>query len=162
MSRALGVVAQDTGRDRLLQRSLLPDPPGSLPITVALGRGQLTRLAALAAQADCDILLDVNNVYVNAFNHGFDPIAYLDALPARRIRQYHLAGHLNCGSHIVDTHDHPVIEPVFELYRATVRRFGPGSTMIERDADIPPLDDLLAELGRCRAIAAEVAREAAA
>lgn len=119
-------------------------------------------LAELARRADCDLLLDVNNVYVNAFNHGFDAVAFLDALPADRIRQYHLAGHQNHGTHIVDTHDHPVIDPVFELYREAVRRFGPGSTMIERDADIPPLADLVAELDRCRAIAGAVRRERAA
>jgi len=119
-------------------------------------------LAAVAERADCDILLDVNNIYVNAFNHGFDALDYLDGVPAARVRQFHLAGHTHKGTHIVDTHDAAVIDPVFQLYRAAVRRFGPGSTMIERDAAIPPLADLLAELERARAIAAEVARERAA
>lgn len=118
-------------------------------------------LAEVARRADCLILLDVNNVYVSAYNHEFDPLAYLDGVPADRVRQIHLAGHLNCGTHIVDTHDRPVIDPVFALYAEAVRRFGPASTMIERDADIPPLDELLAELDRVRETAAAALRERA-
>jgi uncharacterized protein (UPF0276 family) len=119
-------------------------------------------LAEVARRADCLILLDVNNVYVSAFNHEFDPRAYLAGVPAERVRQIHLAGHQNCGTHIVDTHDHPVIDPVFALYAEAVRRFGPVPTMIERDANIPPLDELLAELDRVRATAAAALRERAA
>jgi len=119
-------------------------------------------LAEVARRADCDILLDVNNIYVSAFNHEFDAQAYLAGVPAERVRQIHLAGHRNCGTHIVDTHDHPVIDPVFALYADAVRRFGPVSTMIERDDDIPPLPVLLAELDRVRAVAAEALRERAA
>jgi uncharacterized protein (UPF0276 family) len=119
-------------------------------------------LAEVARRADCLILLDVNNIYVSAFNHEFDPRAYLAGVPAERVRQIHLAGHQNCGTHIVDTHDHPVIDPVFALYAEAVRRFGPVPTMIERDANIPPLDELLAELDRVRATAAAALRERAA
>ena len=112
-------------------------------------------LAALAAEADCDILLDVNNIYVSAFNHGFDPVEFLDGVPAARVRQIHLAGHANCGDLIIDTHDAPVIDPVWALYREALRRFGNVPTMIERDARIPPLGTLLRELDRARAVAAE-------
>lgn len=107
-------------------------------------------LAAIANQADCEILLDVNNIYVSAFNHGFDPVDYLQRVPAHRVRQIHLAGHELCGDYIIDTHDAPVIEPVWDLYRAAVRRFGPVATMIERDANIPPLAELVDELQRAR------------
>ena len=120
-------------------------------------------LAAIAERTDCLILLDINNIYVSAFNHEFDPLDYLSAVPVERVRQYHLAGHLNCESHIIDTHDHPVIDPVWELYREAVRRFGPSvATMIERDSNIPPLDELLAELDHARAITAAVLQEDAA
>jgi len=115
-----------------------------------------TFLAALAEQADCGILLDVNNVYVSAVNHGFDPRAYLAGIPASRVGQIHLAGHSNHGTHLLDTHDHPVPPPVWELYREAVRGIGPVSTLVEWDEDIPPLPDLLAEAERARAAEAEV------
>ena len=119
-------------------------------------------LAALAESADCDILLDVNNIYVSAFNHGFEALAFLDAMPARRVRQIHLAGHDNCGDIIIDTHDAKVIGPVWDLYAEAIRRFGPVPTMIERDDRIPPLGTLLRELDRARAVAAgALARKAA-
>lgn len=117
-------------------------------------------LTELCRRADCLLLLDVNNVHVSAFNHGFDPLDFLDGVPAGRVQQFHLAGHLDMGSHIIDTHDQPVPDPVWALYAEAVRRFGPGSTMIERDDNIPPLDDLLAELAKARRIAADV-RDAA-
>jgi uncharacterized protein len=112
-------------------------------------------LAEVARRADCLLLLDVNNVYVSAFNHDFDPLAYLDAIPGERVRQIHLAGHENNGTHIIDTHDHPVIDPVWSLYAEAIGRFGPVATMIERDDRIPPLSELEAELDRARAVAAE-------
>jgi uncharacterized protein (UPF0276 family) len=118
-------------------------------------------LSEIARRADCLILLDVNNIYVSAYNHGFDPDAYLAAVPADRVQQIHLAGHSNCGDYIIDTHDAPVIDPVWDLYERTIRRFGPIATMIERDDRIPPLEELLAELDRARAVA-EAARTKAA
>jgi uncharacterized protein (UPF0276 family) len=119
-------------------------------------------LRAVVERADCLILLDINNIYVSSFNHDFDPRTYLDAVPVERVQQFHLAGHTNHGRYIVDTHDHPVIDPVWDLYAHAVRRFGQVSTMIERDDNIPPLDELLAELDQARAIATLVANEAAA
>jgi uncharacterized protein (UPF0276 family) len=107
-------------------------------------------LAVLAEEADCLLLLDVNNVYVSSINHEFDARAFIDAIPAGRVQQIHLAGHQDHGDYVVDTHDHPVIEPVWELYRHAIRRFGPVTTMIERDARIPPLADLMDELEMAR------------
>ena len=112
-------------------------------------------LAALAVEADCDILLDVNNIYVSAHNHGFEALAFLDAMPRARVRQIHLAGHENRGDLIIDTHDAPVIDPVWALYGEALRRFGPVPTMIERDDRIPPLGTLVRELDRARAVATE-------
>ena len=114
-------------------------------------------LSAVAERADCWILLDVNNVYVSAHNHDFDPLAYLDGVPRERVRQIHLAGHSHNGSLIIDTHDHPVPDPVWDLYVEAVARLGPVSTMIERDDDIPPLQALLEELTQARSLAESVA-----
>jgi len=116
-------------------------------------------LSAIAQQADCLILLDINNIHVSAHNHGFNSLAYLAALPAERIQQIHLAGHLNKGDYSIDTHDHDIIDSVWELYEESLRRFGPISTMIERDDDIPPLNILLDELQKARTISARVLKE---
>ncbi len=116
-------------------------------------------IAALAERADCEILLDVNNVYVSAFNHEFDARAFLGAMPPSRVRQFHLAGHLHKGTHIIDTHDHPIVPDVWDLYAEAVRLFPGVPTMIERDADIPPYAELLAELDAARSISARVALE---
>jgi len=110
-------------------------------------------LAEIAERADCLILLDVNNIYVSAVNHEFDPLAYLNAIPPARVQQIHLAGHEDHGDYLVDTHDHPVRDAVWELYAAAVRRLGPVSTMIERDDHIPPLAELCAELDEARRVA---------
>jgi len=111
-------------------------------------------LSAVAERADCGILLDVNNVYVSARNHRFDPLRYLAALPADRIWQFHLAGHSDHGSFLLDTHDHPVPDPVWELYRVAVRRFGPVSALVEWDGNIPPWERLEQEVDAARRHAA--------
>lgn len=111
-------------------------------------------LSALAEEADCLLLLDVNNVYVSSINHGYDPLDFLAGVPAHRVQQIHLAGHTDHGTHIVDTHDHPVADPVWELYAEACRRFGPVATLIERDDRIPPLSELVAELDIARRVAA--------
>lgn len=119
-------------------------------------------LTTIAEAADCLILLDVNNIYVSSQNHGFDPIAFLRGVPVDRVWQIHLAGHSHNGNLIIDTHDHPVPDPVWGLYAEAVRRFGRVSTMIERDDHIPPLEELVAELDHARAIATPLlARQAA-
>ena len=111
-------------------------------------------LSEISARADCLVLLDINNIYVSSHNHKFDPVEYLDGVPAARVQQFHLAGHSYQGSIIVDTHDQQVIDPVWELYQQALARFGRVSTMIERDDNIPPLVDLVAELQHARALAA--------
>jgi uncharacterized protein len=116
-------------------------------------------LARIAARADCLILLDVNNIYVSSVNHQFDPLEYLNAIPPERVQQIHLAGHEDHGDYLVDTHDHPVRDAVWELYAEALRRCGPVSTMIERDDHIPPLAELVAELDAARELSARVLAE---
>jgi uncharacterized protein (UPF0276 family) len=107
----------------------------------------------VARRADCLLLLDVNNVYVSAVNHGFDPLAYLRAVPRDRVCQIHLAGHRNHGNYIIDSHDQPVAQEVWALYAQALALIGDVPTMIERDDSIPPLDELVSELDTARAIA---------
>jgi len=110
-------------------------------------------LASLSARADCLLLLDVNNVYVNSVNHKFDPDEFIRGVPAERVAQIHLAGHEVQDTFIIDTHDAPIADPVWALYRRTCARLGAVTTMIERDANIPPLDELLTELDMVRHMA---------
>ena len=119
-------------------------------------------LSAVAESADCLILLDINNIYVSSFNHGFDVMDYLQGVPAERVWQFHLAGHTNTGRYIIDTHDHPIIDPVWDLYAEALRHFGYVSIMIERDDNIPPLAELLVELEHARSIAIPIVGERAA
>jgi uncharacterized protein len=118
-------------------------------------------LREVAVRADCALLLDVNNIYVSSVNHGFDPLSYLDAMPANRVRQIHLAGHSDLGGHLIDTHDHPIVEAVWNLYGEAVARFGAVPAMIERDDNIPALGELVAELQIARDIGSRHARAAA-
>jgi uncharacterized protein (UPF0276 family) len=118
-------------------------------------------LSAVAEQADCWILLDLNNLYVNARNFGFNPLVYLAALPPERVFQFHLAGHTDLGELVLDTHDHPICDEVWALLVAAARRFGPVSTMIERDADIPPVAELLGELEYARRLVQPIWSQAA-
>jgi hypothetical protein len=113
-------------------------------------------LSEVARRADCGLLLDVNNVFVSAHNHGFEAAKFLAGIPVERVKQIHLAGHRDEGTHLLDTHDHAVCDGVWELYRAAVRRFGAVPTIIERDDDIPPLSEVLAESRQAAAIEAEV------
>ncbi len=115
-------------------------------------------LAEIAARADCGILLDVNNVYVSATNHGFDAERYVAAMPADRVGQIHLAGHSDRGTHLLDTHDGHVIPAVWELYRVALRHLGPVSTLVEWDEGVPEFELLRAEAERARAVEAEVLR----
>ena len=113
-------------------------------------------LAELSRRSGCWLLFDVNNVYVSAFNHGYDPYTFLDGIPADRVVQFHMAGHSHMGTHIIDTHDHPVCEDVWTLYRAALKRFGAVSTIIERDDTIPPLAELIVEVERLRRVARDI------
>jgi uncharacterized protein (UPF0276 family) len=118
-------------------------------------------LTQLTRAADCDILLDINNIYVSSVNHGFDPLAFLEGVPVERVKQFHLAGHSQHGHYIVDTHDAPIAAPVWALYQAAVARFGNVTTLIERDGNIPPLTELVAELDVARRLAGTVPAQAA-
>lgn len=110
-------------------------------------------LRALAEEADCGILLDVNNVYVSSFNHDFDPLVYLDAIPFERMVQLHVAGHTHEGTHIVDTHIGPVIDSVWDLARDAYARSPETSILLEWDAEIPPFEDVLREAEKAAAFA---------
>lgn len=110
-------------------------------------------LLEIIKQAGCYLLLDVNNVYVSSVNHQFNPLEFIDAMPNDRVAQIHLAGHSNHGNYIVDTHDAPVIQPVWDLYSATIKKLGKVSTMIERDDNMPPFAELLAEMNQAKHIA---------
>ncbi|WP_425917836.1 DUF692 domain-containing protein [Pseudomonas sp. GWSMS-1] len=112
-------------------------------------------LAALSELSGCELLLDVNNVYVSARNHGFDAWAFISSLPKQRIRQLHLAGHSDYGNYLIDTHDQPVSDPVWQLYQRTLQHLGPVSTLLERDDHFPDLDELLGELNKARQVANE-------
>ncbi|MDD1783142.1 DUF692 domain-containing protein [Enterovibrio sp. ZSDZ35] len=109
-------------------------------------------LSALTRKTGCKLLLDINNIYVSAFNHQFSSQAFINAIPVESVQQFHLAGHLNNGDHLIDTHDHPVCDGVWRLYEQAIMRFGNIPTMIERDDNIPPLEDLIAELETAKKI----------
>lgn len=110
-------------------------------------------LNQLSRRCGCRLLLDINNIYVSSRNHGFDANAYLDAIDRDAVVQFHLAGHSDYGDYVIDTHDHPIVDPVWALFERAVRRFGPISTMIERDDHIPPFPELVKELDQARQIA---------
>jgi uncharacterized protein (UPF0276 family) len=137
-----------------LERRILVENVSSYVEHATSRMSEVDFVAAVVAEADCGILLDVNNLYVNARNHGIDPERYLALLPAGRVGQMHLAGHEDHGDLVIDTHDHPVSGAVWNLYRAAVARFGPVPTLVEWDAAIPPLGVVLAEAGRAEAIQA--------
>jgi uncharacterized protein len=115
-------------------------------------------LRAVTEEADCGILLDINNIFVNAFNHRFSAEEYLDAIPVERVVQFHLAGHSDHGTHLLDTHDHPVREEVWALYQRAVRRFGAVSTLIEWDDNIPEFGVLAETAERARRISEATVR----
>jgi uncharacterized protein (UPF0276 family) len=112
-------------------------------------------LAQLAQQCGCKFLFDINNIYVSSRNHNFDPLDYLKHIKPEWVQQIHLAGHSDFGTHIIDTHDHPVPNPVWQLYAEYIATSGPISTMIERDGNIPELNELLVELDQARTIGAK-------
>ncbi|HYG46410.1 MAG TPA: DUF692 domain-containing protein [Allosphingosinicella sp.] len=137
-------------QDRLGRPLILENPSSYLQFAGAQ-MPEWEYLGRLAEESGCGLLLDVNNVHVSAFNHGFDAALYIEALPAERIVQVHLAGPRDCGTHLLDTHDSPVLEPVWALYALAMRRTGGVSTLLEWDSSIPPYEELLAELAKARA-----------
>lgn len=109
-------------------------------------------ITAIAEKSDCFILLDINNAYVNAFNQGFSAMDLIQGIPKERVKQFHMAGHDHCGTHIVDTHDQNIIKDVWDLYENALRRFKKVSTLIERDDNIPDLEEMQKELHQSRSI----------
>ncbi|MEW2353354.1 DUF692 domain-containing protein [Spirillospora sp. NPDC029432] len=147
--RRIGAVQDFLGRRIVLEN------PSSYAEFAGSTMSEPEFLARMADEADCGLLLDVNNVHVSAFNHGFDPVAYLRALPPERVVQVHLAGHTDYGTHIIDTHDAPVAGPVWELYRLAVELAGDVPTLLEWDDRLPAFSVLEAELAKARRAAAE-------
>ena len=143
-----------------LGRAILLENPSSYLEFPENEMSEAAFLAEVARRSGCYLLLDVNNVYVSAQNHGFDADAYIDALPLERVRQVHLAGHTPAqeeGGLLIDTHDRAVLDAVWALYRRTMAKLGDVAVMIERDDAIPPLPELLAELDIARALVTEEA-----
>jgi uncharacterized protein (UPF0276 family) len=134
----------------LLERPLVLENPTTYVTFTRSTLSEWEFLARMAQDADCGLLIDINNVYVSAANHGFDPVGYMKALPHERIVQMHLAGHDDVGTHLLDTHDRPVATPVWELYREAIELTGPVSTLLEWDDRLPRFEDVHAEVLRAR------------
>jgi len=159
---AFDIVSANIDRaQNALGRAMLIENPSTYIDFAPADMTEWQFIDALCARTGCGLLLDVNNVFVSASNHGFDPIAYLNAVPHDRVRQIHLAGHSQGDHLLIDTHDRAVPPSVWQLYAHVLPKLGPVATMIERDDAIPPLLDLLAELGTARRIAAGKLEEAA-
>jgi uncharacterized protein (UPF0276 family) len=135
-----------------LGRRLVIENPSTYVAFAANQMPEWEFVGAMLQRADCELLLDVNNVYVSSVNHGFDPQRYIDAIPAARVRQIHLAGHESHDGYLIDTHDHPVCDAVWQLYGYTLQHCGSVPTMIERDDNIPALHELLDELDQARLV----------
>lgn len=144
-----------------LGREMLVENPSTYIDFSGADMSEWQFLDALCARTGCGLLLDVNNVFVSAANHGFDPLEYLDGIPHDRVHQIHLAGHSQGAELLIDTHDQPVPASVWDLYAHVFPRLGPVATMIERDDAIPPLAELLDELAVARRISAQTMRAAA-
>lgn len=152
-AEALDLVCANIDRAQdALGRTMLIENPSTYIDFAPADMTEWEFLDAMAARTGCGLLLDVNNVYVSACNHGFDAIAYLDGVPHDRVRQLHLAGHSQGKELLIDTHDTPVPASVWDLYAHVIPKLGPVATMIERDDDIPPLGDLLDELAVARRV----------
>ena len=145
----------------VLQRPLVLENVSSYVRAARDDYSECEFLRELSELSGCELLLDINNVYVSSRNHGFDAWAFIEALPPHKIRQLHLAGHSDYGDYVIDTHDHPVSDPVWALYQRTIERLGPVATLLERDDHFPPLSELLDELANARVLAdAVLARRA--
>jgi len=147
---ALDIVCRNIDQaQEALGRTMLFENPSSY-IAFDSGMTEWAFLREMTRRTGCDLLLDVNNIYVSATNHGLDVNAYLKGIPAERVRQIHLAGHSQGNGLLIDTHDQPVPGGVWALYALAIERVGPVATMIERDDNIPPLADLMMELSIAR------------
>jgi uncharacterized protein (UPF0276 family) len=147
-------LAHVVGRIRIVQdfleRRLVLENPSSYVGFAGSTLSEWEFISRMAGEADCGLLLDVNNVYVSCRNHDLDPVHYIRSVPHHRVVQFHLAGHTNCRTHLVDTHDHPVANPVWDLFRLAHQLVGGASTLLEWDARIPSFDKLHAELLKAR------------
>ncbi len=135
----------------VLERQLVLENPSSYVEFVDSTMTEWEFITHMAAQADCGLLLDVNNVYVSSVNHNFDPVEYIESVPHERVVQFHLAGHTDMGDYCIDTHDGHVVDPVWDLYRQAYKLTGGVSTLLEWDAKIPPFPELHAEVLKARA-----------
>jgi uncharacterized protein (UPF0276 family) len=133
-----------------LERPLVLENPSSYVTFRSSTMDEWTFMREMAEEADCGLLLDVNNVYVSSFNHDMDPLEFVENLPHRRIVQFHLAGHSNYTTHLIDTHDHAVCDPVWELYRLAHKLTGGVSTLLEWDASIPPFEVVRDEVKKAK------------
>jgi uncharacterized protein (UPF0276 family) len=140
----------------VLQRPLVLENVSSYVRAASDDFSEWEFLAALSRVSGCELLLDVNNVYVSSRNHGFDAWTFIQSLPADKVRQLHLAGHSDYGDYVIDTHDHPVSDPVWALYQRTLEHFGPVATLLERDDHFPPFEALLDELQKARELGEKV------
>jgi uncharacterized protein len=149
---------------QILERTVLIENVSSYMEFTSSRLSEWEFLGAVAEEADCAILLDINNIFVNAFNHGFDPVRYIDSVPADRVIQFHLAGHSDHGTYLVDTHDHPIRSEVWTLYEHAIGRFGRVPTLIEWDDNIPEFEVLTAAAEearrRCEAVLRDNSRTA--
>lgn len=153
---ALDIVCANIDRaQKALGRIMLIENPSTYIDFAPYDMSEWEFIEKMCVRTGCELLLDVNNLFVSASNHGFDPLTYLDAIPYARVRQIHLAGHSLGETLLIDTHDRQVPASVWALYAHVLPRLGPVATMIERDDDIPPLHELLGELETAREIARE-------
>jgi uncharacterized protein (UPF0276 family) len=145
----------------ILERPLVLENPSTYLEFAGSQMPEQEFILRLAEDADCGLLLDVNNVFVSAFNHRFDPEQYIAAIPAERVVQYHLAGHTNHGTHILDTHDDHVVDAVWELFGLTQRLIGKRATLLEWDANIPSFEVVAAEAEKAQQWRGEEVRDVA-
>jgi uncharacterized protein (UPF0276 family) len=141
-----------------LERPLVLENPSTYVTFRASTMDEWTFMSEMAHDSDCGLLLDVNNVYVSSFNHDLDPLEFVERLPHERIVQFHLAGHTNYATHLIDTHDGPVIDPVWDLYRLAHKLTGGVSTLLEWDASIPPFEVVHAEVKKAANFMGEALR----
>lgn len=145
------VIARVKKVRKRIQRPFLLENPSYYIVPPGADMAEADFFTAILEEADCGLLLDVNNIYVNSRNHGFDPKDFIRRLPLERVGQIHMAGHRDCGDVIVDTHEGPIIDPVWDLYRFTLEALGrPVSTLIEWDTDVPALANVTAEADKAR------------
>ncbi len=144
------VVARIRTVQDFLERPLVLENPSTYVTFADSTMSEWEFISRMAEETDCGLLLDVNNVYVSSVNHDFDAAEYVRSVPHRRVVQFHLAGHTNCQTHLIDTHDGQVIDPVWELYRLAHRLTGGASTLLEWDAKIPPFPVVHAEVLKAR------------